>query len=639
VAQERLRIRLDAVDNTKKAFNSLKGNTDSAKTSLLNLKNVLIGLGAGVAFRSIVNAGKQIEGLGLRFKFLFGSASEGAKAFDVLAKFASKVPFSLEEISAASGNLAVVSKDADELSKILEITGNVAAVTGLDFQTTASQIQRAFSGGIAAADVFREKGVRNLLGFSAGATVSAEDTAKKFEEVFGKGGRFGNATSELASSFEGVLSMLGDKVFAFRKKIAQSDFFEAFKTQFRLLDQFIEDNSVMFDEFATLIGETLADAVRGLGRGVVFVYENFDKFLVAIETFIAYKLITIVTNLGESFIILAGKITTATTAMQGFNTATAGLRKLGGIFAFFLSFGTELEKFRQKMNKLGEEGKKLKETLDDLGETTFEWTADLTVGVEEAYEILAEFEHELSAKIPSALEKVAMSFADLVATELLAMQQSINNIHVTIAQGILDGIKQFSNILAEAIILGKDLGNAFKQFVVKGIVSALGALINYVLQKLFLYALEKLFPNLLKGQNLLEYEKLDILRKQTRELQKQLALRAIMSFFGGGFAEGGFMKGGRAEGGRVNGYRANGGQTSGTNTYIVGERGRELFIPSTDGQIVSNENLKTMGGANITFNINATDVKGVKELLIDNRATITNIINSALNQKGKPALV
>jgi hypothetical protein len=64
-----------------------------------------------------------------------------------------------------------------------------------------------------------------------------------------------------------------------------------------------------------------------------------------------------------------------------------------------------------------------------------------------------------------------------------------------------------------------------------------------------------------------------------------------------------------------------------------------LFIPSTDGQIISNENLKSMGGSNITFNINATDVKGVQELLIDNRATITNIINSALNQKGKPALI
>lgn len=639
MAQERLQIRLDAVDNTKRAFNNLKSNTDSAKASLLNLRNVLIGLGAGVALRSIVNVGKQVESLGLRFKFLFGSASEGAKAFDVLAKFASKVPFSLEEISGASGNLAVISKDANELAKILEITGNVASVTGLDFQTTASQIQRSFAGGIASADIFREKGVRSLLGFSAGATVSAEDTAKKFEEVFGKGGQFGNATAELATTFEGVLSMLGDKSFAFKKKIDESGFFEAFKTQFRLLDQFLSDNAKALDDIAQSIGEALAEAVRKLGRAIVFVYENFDKFLVAIETFIAYKLITIVTNLGEAFIVLAGKITTATTAMEGFNTATAGLRKLGGIFVAIFSLGGALDKFRERIKKLEEQTKKAKEALDDLGETTFEWTADLTVGVEEAYEILHEFEHELSTRIPSALEKVAMSFADLVATELMAMQQSISNIHVTIAQGILNGIKQFSNILAEAIILGKDLGNAFKQFVLRGIVDALGALINYVLQKLFLYALEKLFPNLLKGQNLLEYEKLSILRKQTKELQKQLAIKAIMSFFGGGFAEGGFVKGGRAEGGRVQGYRANGGQTSRTNAYMVGERGRELFIPSTDGQIVSNENLKSMGGTNINFTIQATDVKGVKELLIDNRATITNIINSALNQKGKPALV
>jgi hypothetical protein len=101
-----------------------------------------------------------------------------------------------------------------------------------------------------------------------------------------------------------------------------------------------------------------------------------------------------------------------------------------------------------------------------------------------------------------------------------------------------------------------------------------------------------------------------------------------------------FVKGGgRAEGGRVQGYRANGGQTSRTNAYMVGERGRELFIPSTDGQIVPNERLGGMGSTNISFTVQATDVKGVKELLIDNRATITNIINSALNQKGKPALI
>ena len=57
-----------------------------------------------------------------------------------MANFASKVPFSLEQIQEASGNLAVVAGDADRLAKILEITGNVASVTGIDFRTAGEQI-------------------------------------------------------------------------------------------------------------------------------------------------------------------------------------------------------------------------------------------------------------------------------------------------------------------------------------------------------------------------------------------------------------------------------------------------------------------------------------------------------------------
>ena len=99
-----------------------------------------------------------------------------------MADFAGQVPFSLGEIQRGAGNLAVVAKDATELGEILKITGNVAAVTGLDFATASSQIQRSFAGGIASADIFREKGVRDLLGFSAGATVSAEETKEAFSE-------------------------------------------------------------------------------------------------------------------------------------------------------------------------------------------------------------------------------------------------------------------------------------------------------------------------------------------------------------------------------------------------------------------------------------------------------------------------
>ena len=101
------------------------------------------------------------------------------------------------------------------MAHLMEITGNVAAVTGLDFQTTSSQIQRSMSAGIGAADLFREKGVRAMLGFQAGAEVSIEETVAAFNKVFGKGGKFGNATKELAKTFEGTLSMIGDKIFIY----------------------------------------------------------------------------------------------------------------------------------------------------------------------------------------------------------------------------------------------------------------------------------------------------------------------------------------------------------------------------------------------------------------------------------------
>ena len=192
----KLNIDIIAKDKSRQALKQVQGNLDNTKKSILNVKNALIGLGVGIAARSIINVGKEVENLQVRFKFLFGSIEEGSLAFDNLSKFASQVPFSLEEITAASGNLAVVSKDANDLTRILEITGNVAAVTGLDFATAGSQIQRAFSGGIAAADIFREKGVRQLLGFKEGAKVSIDETVKAFEEAFSGDGKFANATDE-----------------------------------------------------------------------------------------------------------------------------------------------------------------------------------------------------------------------------------------------------------------------------------------------------------------------------------------------------------------------------------------------------------------------------------------------------------
>ena len=73
---------------------------------------------------------------------------------------------------------------------------------------------------------------------------------------------------------------------------------------------------------------------------------------------------------------------------------------------------------------------------------------------------------------------------------------------------------------------------------------------------------------------------------------------------------------------------------------IVGEKGAELFVPDQAGTIIPNDKLGGMGKqVNVNFNITTVDATGFSELLVNSRATIVNVINQALNEKGKEVLV
>jgi len=546
VATSNLKIRLDAVDNTKKAFSSVK-------SSLFSFKGLIASLGVGIAVKEFISVGRSVEDLQVRLKGLFGSAQEGAKAFDVMAKFAGRVPFSLEEIQAASGNLAVVAGNADNLAEILDITGNVAALTGIDFKTAGEQIQRAFSGGIAAADIFREKGVRDMLGFKQGATVTAEETIKAFQRVFGKGGQFGNQTDELANTFTGTLSMLGDKLFNFKRTVAGAQFFDALKDETKALDGFLKENELALERIANTIGTVLtgavkiiASAIRGVGDAVNFVEDQIDKLL---------RIINQIPGVNIEFID----------------------RFEQEFMDFFTMYDREIEKAK---NKTGELGSGLIQNKSILQRT-----------VEE-------------------LKKVNDKFR--IEKELVGVIQM--------------GVKGVSRGIAESIVLGKNLNNVFKKLAQELLIT----IIQKTLERIALLFIEKALAKFFSDK---DDKKIKDAKKLNREKQKELgletAIAAVKAFSGGFF--------GFAEGGKVQ-ARANGGVVNNGQPYLVGERGRELFVPQQDGEIVSNENMQKLG-TSVNFTINATDVKGVKELLIDNRAVIVNIVNSALNQKGKPALV
>jgi hypothetical protein len=74
---------------------------------------------------------------------------------------------------------------------------------------------------------------------------------------------------------------------------------------------------------------------------------------------------------------------------------------------------------------------------------------------------------------------------------------------------------------------------------------------------------------------------------------QMLILKAVGAIFGQGSSAFGFVS--AAFG--VGGARASGGPVLGNVPYLVGERGPEIFVPSGSGKIVSNDNLRRMGGS------------------------------------------
>ena len=84
---------------------------------------------------------------------------------------------------------------------------------------------------------------------------------------------------------------------------------------------------------------------------------------------------------------------------------------------------------------------------------------------------------------------------------------------------------------------------------------------------------------------------------------------------------------------------ASGGAVGKGRPVMVGERGPELFIPNSSGQITQNARGTGGGSAVVNFNINTIDSRGFDQALIENRGTITSIINNALTEKGRGALV
>jgi hypothetical protein len=576
MADQQLNIKLNAIDNTKKAFNDLQNNLkqtskESANltTSFLSAKNAIIGFATGATITGIINQTRKFQDLQTTLSRVTGSTENGTQVLNFLIDSTKRSTFTVQDL--ANSFITLSTAGINPTERLLKVFTDTASAS-TDQLDTLNDLTRIFA-----------KGVGGGLGLQS------------LNQLVAKGiPVFKILQQELGLSKDGI-----------------EEFSKSTRGSKQILDALINGLEKSFSGATEARAGNLSVAISRLGKETDLVLLKIgDQGLTKSVNDLADAFASL-TKEGEPLIEFLGSLTSFLT------DATTG----------FVKFSKDVAKALKQT--IGEEVRDVNKALDLLlnrkskaTSGTFTSPTEITgvsTGLPETKTTeppLLDFQIVLGNVIKDNQSKIDQINDSFFTTEGLTK---------TITGTLNAGIGDFSQKLAESIVLGKQLSDVFKNLAQSLLVSILKT------------SIEILGREILK----LVYAKL-----QTAEIVKQnalLAQRQAMSvdtgggsFFGDLFKIGAsFFGGGDITG--TEGSFAEGGAVRGGMPITVGERGREVFVPSSNGTIVPNQDLN--GGSNITFNIQANDVRGIKELLIDNRATIINLVNQGANAKGRSNVV
>lgn len=304
----------------KTSMNGFSNNSKKASGSLLAMAARFVPVVAGAvalakSFAEVskaINISSQFEDIQVTLKNVTGSAEAGAAAFELIKRTAEEIPFAFDELAASAPALATVSKNAGELQDNMMLAADIAATTGMSFTDAASQLQRSFSAGAGAADMFREKGVLAMAGFEAGVKYSIDETIAKFKEF---GETIEGAAQDLSQTFTGSVSQAGDRLTLFRAAMGDAIVPELTSFLNILVTEFDKNKEAVMG-FATTIGTnvvnsiifalrylaTMADIVLSVGRvatrvGKAF-KENFGEQINTVVSIVIKSIAALVQGLG-----------------------------------------------------------------------------------------------------------------------------------------------------------------------------------------------------------------------------------------------------------------------------------------------------------------------------------------------------
>lgn len=218
------------------------------------------------AVKGLIESANKVEQLKVRLRVLLGSIEEGNKLFKNMADLASRVPKEFDEIMTSATDLTAVVRDGvKEVTELMPIIIDISAATGMGVQEVTSQVIRMYSAGAAAADMFRERGTSAALGFQAGVKYSAEETMKTLISQWEDGtGKFVGAAIALASTFDGMVSMMKDAWFMFKVDVGE-EMFENIKLDLQALLTLIAESKEEGGKYSEVV-EILSEKFNDLSK-------------------------------------------------------------------------------------------------------------------------------------------------------------------------------------------------------------------------------------------------------------------------------------------------------------------------------------------------------------------------------------
>ena len=203
----------------EKTTGRMRGKTQGFIRSIGSLRNSILlytfALGAAAKTTSVfVQSASKFQDVKARLVGLMGGVLDAERAFQKFNAVAAKTPFTLDDVVNAGAQLKAFGADAEAL---LGPITDLAAFMGTTATEAANAFGRAYAGGAGAADIFREKGILNIIrdfkGIEDLSNLTLPQFRRAMEETFTDPSTgIAGSTERLAKTFTGAMSNMGDSM-------------------------------------------------------------------------------------------------------------------------------------------------------------------------------------------------------------------------------------------------------------------------------------------------------------------------------------------------------------------------------------------------------------------------------------------